>query len=78
MIPEKYNASTKLISLIFGLPESVQQQDVIISDSDIELAKDCISLIKQKILKLQTRNNNSNNINLWIPYNQLLQEQLPS
>ena len=77
MIPEKYKESTKLISLKFGLPESVQQR-VIISDSDIQLAKDCISLIKQRILKLQTRNKNSNKINLWIPYNQLLREQLPS
>ena len=77
MVPEKYDASTKLISLTFGWPDSVQQ-DAIISDSDIELAKECILLIKQKILKLQTRNNNSNNIPLWIPYNRLLQKQLPS
>ena len=34
--------------------------------------------LEQTILNLQTKNNNGNKIPLWIPYNRLLQKQLPS
>ena len=77
MIPQKYFQSTELIALNFGWPDSVQQH-AIISDNDLELARDCILQLKQTILKLQTKNNNGNKIPLWIPYNRLLQKQLPS
>ena len=57
MIPQKYQESTKLISLTYGLPNIIQQQ-IVISDNEIELARNCILLIKQKITELQSKNNN--------------------
>jgi hypothetical protein len=78
MIPQKYQESTKLIALRKGLPNSIQQL-TIISDNEINLAKQCILLIKQKINDLSIQSNNSNGkISVWIPYAQLLQKELPS
>jgi hypothetical protein len=51
MIPQKYQESKELISKRKGLPNLIQQQ-IVISDDEIELAKDCILLIKQKINEL--------------------------
>lgn len=76
MIPKKYQESTKLISIKYGLPNLIQQQ-IIISDTEIELAKNCILLLKQKITELRSKNNNGK-ISLWIPYKDLLEAELPS
>ena len=78
MIPKKYQESTKLISTKYGSPNLIQQQ-TIISDNEMEQAKDCILLLKQKIAELQSKNNNNGNkISLWIPYAELLEKELPS
>jgi hypothetical protein len=78
MIPQKYLESTKLIAARKGLPNLIQQQ-TIISDIEIKLAKECILLIKQKINDLRIKNNNAHGkISVWIPYAQLLQSELPS
>jgi hypothetical protein len=76
MIPQKYQESTKLIALRKGLPNLIQQQ-TIISDTDIDLAKQCILLIKQKINEFKIKNKD-NKISVWIPYYQLLQKELPA
>ena len=78
MIPQKYLESNKLIALRKGLPNLIQQQ-TIISDNEMNLAKECVLLIKQKINDLRIKNNNSHGkISVWIPYAQLLQSELPS
>jgi hypothetical protein len=79
MIPKKYKESTKLISTKYGLPNLIQQQKII-SDSEIESAKNCILVIKQNITELQSKNNEIGNkkISLWIPYAELLENELPS
>ena len=78
MIARKYKESTKLISIKYGLPNLIQQQ-TIISNSEIELAKNCILLLKEKITELRTKNkDNGNKISLWIPYAELLERELPS
>jgi hypothetical protein len=76
MIPKKYKESTKLISKKYGEPNLIQQQTVI-SDNDIEITKQCLLLIKQKIENLRLKNNNGK-ISLWIPYAELLEKELPS
>jgi hypothetical protein len=79
MIPEKYKQSTKLISTKYGSPNLIQQQ-TIISDNELDQAKNCILFLKQKITELRSKNNNSNGnkISLWIPYAELLEKELPS
>ena len=79
MIPQKYQESKELISKRKGLPNMIQQQ-IVISDNEIELAKDCILLIKQKITELRSKNNKNcnNKISIWIPYAKLLEKELPA
>ena len=76
MVAKKYKESTKLISTKYGEPNLIQQQTVI-SNNDIEIAKQCLLLIKQKINNLRLKNNNGK-ISLWIPYAELLEKELPS
>lgn len=76
MIPQKYKESTKLISMKYGLPNLIQQQ-MIISYKEIELAKNCIMSLKEKITELRSTNTNDK-ISLWIPYAKLLETELPS
>ena len=45
MIPQKYQESNKLISQKKGLPNIIQQQ-IIISDEEIETTKNCVLLTK--------------------------------
>ncbi|HEX6645730.1 MAG TPA: hypothetical protein VF047_00970 [Nitrososphaeraceae archaeon] len=78
MIPQKYQESKELISKRKGLPNSIQQQ-IVISDKEIEITRDCILLIKQKITELRSKNdNNGNKISIWIPYANLLEKELPA
>ena len=76
MVQEKYQESNKLISQSKGLPSIIQQQ-IIISDERIEITKNCVLLIKDKIndLKIQSPNGK---ISLWVPYFELLQKELPA
>jgi hypothetical protein len=72
MNPVKYKESNLLIAQRKGLPRLIQQQ-VIISDEEIRLAKLCILKLKQ-----QMRNYNSNNNPVWIPFLEILAEALPA
>ena len=53
------------------------QQQIIISDEEIENTKNCVLLIKQKINELKSKNKYGK-ISLWIPYYDLLQKELPA
>lgn len=70
MIKKKYSESNLLIGQKNGLPAVVQNQ-VIVSHEEISIAKDCITLLKNELLK-----NKENNV--WIPFYQILSESLPS
>lgn len=84
----KYYESNILISQRKGLPSLVQQR-IVISDEEIQLAKNCIVHLKEEIKKFMTSSstitlsmkksgNNNNNNPVWIPYGQILAEILPS
>jgi hypothetical protein len=73
MNPEKYRESNLLIAQRKGLPRLIQQQ-VIVSDEDVSLAKLCISHVKEQI---QT-NTNSSKDPVWIPFSGILAEALPA
>ena len=75
MVPQKYKESKKLISQRKGLPNLIQQQ-IIISDEEIETTKNCVLLLKQKITELKSINKN-HKISIWIPYLELLDKELP-
>jgi hypothetical protein len=77
MIPQKYQESKELISIRKGFPNLIQQQ-IVLSDNEIELARDCILLIKQKITELRSKNNKDGKISIWIPYAKLLEKELPA
>jgi hypothetical protein len=76
MVTKKYQESKELISQSKGYPNLIQQQ-LIISNEEIETTKNYIFLIKQKIFELKTKNK-FGKISLWIPYNDLLQKELPA
>jgi hypothetical protein len=76
MVPQKYQESNKLIAQTKGLPNLIQQQ-IIISDEQIENTKNCILAIKHKINELKSKSPNRK-ISLWIPYADLLQKELPA
>ena len=67
MIREKYEESNLLIAQRKSLPSFIQQQ-IIVSDTDIELAKQCVIYLIQ-----QLRNNHNQ---VWIPYGEILGEAL--
>lgn len=70
MVKQKYQDSNILIAQKKGLPALVQEQ-LIISKEDLELAKDCILLLKEELI--------SNYFdNVWIPFQSILSESLPS
>jgi hypothetical protein len=73
MIQEKYLDGNILIAQKMGLP-NLLQQSVIVSNSQTELAKKCLSYILEQI-----RQRNSNNANpVWIPYAPILAQILPA
>lgn len=67
MIPKKYEESNSLIAQRKSLPSFIQQQ-IIVSDADIELAKKCVLYLIQQ---LRTNHNQ-----VWIPYGEILGEAL--
>jgi hypothetical protein len=75
-IKQKYHESTKLIAQFKGLPNLIQEQ-VIVSEKEIDLAKECILAVKQNIVKSRS-DNNDKKISVWIPYYEFLQQELPS
>jgi hypothetical protein len=76
MNPQKYKESIELISLKAGEPNLIQQ-NVLISDQEIETTKDCVLFIIQKIRELKSKNKDKK-ISTWIPYRRLLEKELPS
>ena len=67
MIREKYEESNLLIAQRKSLPSFIQQQ-IIVSDSDIELAKKCVIYLIQQLRKSHNQ--------VWIPYGEILGEAL--
>ena len=67
MIREKYEESNLLIAQRKSLPSFIQDQ-IIVSDSDIQLAKDCVIYLIQQLRK--------NHNQVWIPYGEILGEAL--
>ncbi|MGI0051985.1 MAG: hypothetical protein ACRD8K_09635, partial [Nitrososphaeraceae archaeon] len=88
---EKYQESNFLTAQRMSLPYDVQEK-IIVSDEEIDLAKKCVSYIKQQIFELsnntkeETKQNNNEEIisrrkssnPVWIPYGQILGELLPA
>ncbi len=70
MVKQKYEESIILIGQRQGLPSIVQDQ-LIVSPKDIQLAKDCVVLIKEELQR-----NYCNGV--WIPYSNILSQSLPS
>ena len=70
MIKQKYEESIRLIGQRHGLPSIVQDQ-LIVSSKDIQLAKDCVIVIKEELQK-------SCSNGVWIPYSNMLSQSLPS
>jgi hypothetical protein len=71
MNPEKYRESNLLIAQRKGLPRLIQQQ-MIVSDEEIGLAKLCISHIKEQIQRYSSKDP------VWIPFFGILAEALPA
>ena len=67
MIAKKYEEANSLTAQRKSLPSFIQQQ-IIISDSEIELAKKCVLYLIQ-----QLRDNHNQ---VWIPYGEILGEAL--
>jgi hypothetical protein len=83
MSQEKYLESNILTFQKLGLPNFIQQQ-IIISDRDIELARKCILYLKEQIktlcpIRYDAITNEFKPTNpVWIPFQQYLAEALPS
>jgi hypothetical protein len=79
MVQEKYLDGNMLIAQKMGLP-NLLQQSLIVSNSQVELAKKCVSYILQQIRQHVKKNNNdAGNTNpVWIPYTTILAEILPA
>jgi hypothetical protein len=81
MVQEKYLDGNRLIAQKMGLP-TLLQQSIIISNSQIGLAKKCVSYILQQMRQhfiKNTMNFDTNNVNpVWIPYAPILAEVLPA
>ena len=67
MIPKKYEESNSLTAQRKSLPSFIQQQ-IIISDRDVDLAKQCLHYL--------TRQLRDNHNQVWIPYGEILAEAL--
>ena len=72
MISQKYQESIKMIFPLKGPSNSIKEQ-IIVSEKELELAKECILAVKHKIKKL--RSNDNNDISVWIPYSDLVREK---
>lgn len=70
MISKKYEESNQLIAQRKGLPSLIQEQ-LIISQNDIELAEKCILYLQNLLLS-----NSENKSDVWIPYGGILGEAL--
>jgi hypothetical protein len=73
MVKPKFQAGNKLIFQKKGLPNAAKQQ-VIISDRDLELGKQCFNYLKHQIQTLTGRTDSP----VWIPFGERLAEILPA
>jgi hypothetical protein len=73
MIKPKYLAGNKLIAQKKGLPNCIKQE-VIISDQELQVGKQCFNYLKQQIQKITTATDSP----IWIPYAELLADILPA
>ena len=73
MTQQKYSDGNMLVAQKMGLP-SLLQQDLIISNSRIALAKKCVSYILQQIRQRCSDGTKS----VWIPYTEILGQILPA
>lgn len=72
MVALKYLESNKLIACRKGVPKFIQEK-TIVSNKDVETARNCILYIMQKMDEIK-----SDGISVWIPYGPILGETLPS
>jgi hypothetical protein len=83
MCVEKYQESNLLTAQRMSLPNDIQQE-VIVSDKDIELAQQCVLYIRQEISRLteneqkENTNHNKKSNHVWVPYGSILGEVLPA
>ncbi len=73
MVKTKYRAGNRLIAQRKGLPRGVKQQ-VIISDTEMELGKKCFLFLKHLIQQYCSTTDSP----VWIPYAMLLSDILPA
>jgi len=67
MVQQKYLESDLLIGQKAGLPKALQQE-IIVSDRDVERAKECIIHIQDQMKSITS---------VWIPYHNILSYSLP-
>jgi hypothetical protein len=68
MSRQKYLESNMLTAQKMSLPVGIQQQ-IIVSDSDVDLARRCVSYLQQQIAKLSLSSSGLRQDNpVWIPY----------
>jgi hypothetical protein len=78
----KYEEANMLIAQRKSLPATVLQK-IIISDEEVQLARDCYQYVKQNIQQLTNNKNIDESLSaasysVWIPYGLILAEALPS
>ena len=73
MIVEKYLEANLLIGQKMGLPK-LMQEAVVLSPTQIEIAKKCVLYLNSEIQKLGAYTKNP----VWIPFGRILSEFLPS
>ena len=80
MNKQKYFEANVLIAQKKGLPNLLKQH-VLVSDKDIDIAKQCVQFLKNQIKSFDAANHASydkNTNSVWIPYGGILSEALPS
>jgi hypothetical protein len=85
MSGEKYRQSNMLTAQKMSLPGEIQEQ-IIVSSSDVELAKKCVSYLQQQVTGLSSSSSQNPGLNqneekkkpVWIPYGLLLGETMQS
>jgi hypothetical protein len=73
MVKPKYQAGNKLIGQKKGLPNCIKQQ-IIISDEEFQLGKECFNYLKHQIQKITAATDSP----IWVPYTELLADILPA
>jgi hypothetical protein len=77
MIPEKYKAGNILIGMRAGAPHCVWQKEVI-SDHQVEVARECVKYLFNRIKKLSEDKVEEKRSLTYIPFSDILSKALPS